>query len=374
MLVTNDFEPDQRVRKEARSLTEKGMHVSVICLNRLAHYPIGHRRVDGVDVYSVAVGSFIAGKALSYLRALMCFYKKAWRLAIATHTTRPITVIHCHDFDTCLLGWALKHACSVPMIYDIHDWYPSYFAAKSVRRFVTGINTWFCRVSDALILVNEDFSKLPGVSRAKSASVVMNTPNMSGHGICELRDIGLFYSGNLDALRDMRYAIDVFRECGLPVELAGDGPLLQDYQRVVKGSHISLPGRITPEEVTRRTQQCYAVLALYDTSHINNRLATPNKVFEAMKYGKPSIVSAGTVMAEIVETLNCGLAVEYGNPSALSDAIEKLKSPKTYQQYCENGHRAFLRSYNWQVMESRLLTLYDQLRPDSASTPSATPP
>lgn len=79
-------------------------------------------------------------------------------------------------------------------------------------------------------------------------------------------------------------------------------------------------------------------------------------------------------MAEIVETLNCGLAVEYGNPSALSDAIEKLKSPKTYQQYCENGHRAFLRSYNWQVMESRLLTLYDQLRPDSASTPSATPP
>lgn len=130
MLVTNDFEPDQRVRKEARSLTEKGMHVSVICLNRLAHYPIGHRRVDGVDVYSVAVGSFIAGKALSYLRALMCFYKKAWRLAIATHTTRPITVIHCHDFDTCLLGWALKHACSVPMIYDIHDWYPSYFAAN----------------------------------------------------------------------------------------------------------------------------------------------------------------------------------------------------------------------------------------------------
>lgn len=159
----------------------------------------------------------------------------------------------------------------------------------------------------------------------------------------------------------MRYALEALRESGLSAQIAGDGPLLDAHRAADHDGSVTFLGRIPPAEVRDRTRDCLAVLALYDVSNPNNRLASPNKLFEAMKYGKPSIVSADTFMAEIVERWRCGISVPYGNVASLRRALVELRDPERYAEMCRNAHQAFLEAYNWEIMTPRLLFLYESL-------------
>ena len=93
----------------------------------------------------------------------------------------------------------------------------------------------------------------------------------------------------------------------------------------------------------------------------NNRLATPNKLFEAMKFGKLAIVSDGTVMADIVREHDCGIPVPYGDAGALAAAIDALQDETRYDAMCDNALQAFLSHFNWEVMWPRLTRLYRDL-------------
>src|SRR5437867_650721 len=101
---------------------------------------------------------------------------------------------------------------------------------------------------------------------------------------------------------------------------------------------------------------------MYDTEVPGNRLASPNKLFEAMMFGKPVIASADTRMAEVVREEGCGLVVPYGDSSALRGAIERLMlSPGDAEGMGARGRKAYEAKYNWRAMERRLLEAYGEL-------------
>jgi glycosyltransferase involved in cell wall biosynthesis len=222
------------------------------------------------------------------------------------------------------------------------------------------LDRFFYQKADGMVVVNERFLEIAGIDRA-DAAVVMNTPSVVGAGPTTRVEAGLFYAGNFDALRDMRYAMPVLKRAAIPVRFAGDGPLHADYEAMARGSDVRLLGRISPGEVFDWTSRCMAVLALYDTARQNNRLASPNKLFDAMKYGKPAIVSDDSVMADIVREHDCGLVVRYGDAAQLEAAIDELRTPHRYRGLCERAYRAFESRYNWERMAPRLLELYERL-------------
>ena len=84
---------------------------------------------------------------------------------------------------------------------------------------------------------------------------------------------------------------------------------------------LSLPESIKidgfPPEIERQTKECDVILCVYDPKDYNNRNNLPNKLFLAMKLGKPIIVSKGTKAAEIVEKYGMGVAVDYSIAAVL---------------------------------------------------------
>ncbi len=359
MLLANGFEPDPRVHKEAASLIEHGFAVTILCLDR-EQSRAPEEVIDGIRIRRLRVGRVRAGHAGSLVIALSRFYLRAVREARALHAARRFDAVHCHDFDTVLLGLHLGRRLRVPVVYDLHDLYSAFLGGGVLSRALQFVDRRAYRAADAMILVNDRFNDLPGIDRGKTA-VVMNVPERAGNHRCPETGVGLFYAGNFDPSRDMRYAMPVFRDSGLAVQLAGDGPLFDAYRAAEGSEALTFLGRIPPAEVADRTRDCLAVLALYDTANSNNRLASPNKLFEAMKWGKPAIVSAGTVMGDIVEQRDCGATVAYGDPESLRAALAELGDPERYRRMCENAHRAFLEVYNWEVMEQRLVGLYQRL-------------
>jgi glycosyltransferase involved in cell wall biosynthesis len=174
------------------------------------------------------------------------------------------------------------------------------------------------------------------------------------------RDAGFFYAGNLVPRRDIRYAADTLGE-SMHCTVAGQGLLAEAYEALNVRPNFDMRGFVTPAEVEQLTKSCFAVLALYDTSFKNNRLATPNKLFEAMKFGKPCIVSDGTVMADIVREQQCGIAVPYGDAEAFKQAVDRLMDEAEYTKMAENAFRSYHERYKWEVMFDRLVAAYKNL-------------
>ena len=54
------------------------------------------------------------------------------------------------------------------------------------------------------------------------------------------------------------------------------------------------------------------------------RTTYPNKVFDYMAAGKPTILAIDGVIREVVEAANGGIFVPPGNESALAEAIDQL--------------------------------------------------
>jgi glycosyltransferase involved in cell wall biosynthesis len=84
-----------------------------------------------------------------------------------------------------------------------------------------------------------------------------------------------------------------------------------------------------------------------------------NKLFEAMMFGVPIITN---VAKGVVSETDCGVIVDYEDTEHIKEAIIMLRdNPDLRKRLGTNGRKAFLEKYNWNIMEERLYTVYDNL-------------
>jgi glycosyltransferase involved in cell wall biosynthesis len=104
-----------------------------------------------------------------------------------------------------------------------------------------------------------------------------------------------------------------------------------------------------------------AGLAIFPpTTHYMNKELT--KFFEYMLAGVPVICSYFPVWRELVEDTNAGLVVDPFDRNAITHAVEYLKThPQEAIKMGENGKRAVLERYNWDIEGKKLLGLYKQI-------------
>jgi glycosyltransferase involved in cell wall biosynthesis len=139
------------------------------------------------------------------------------------------------------------------------------------------------------------------------------------------------------------------------------GEKLKEMCRNIKSIQLYL--KMVPHEaILQYTSNADTIFILYDPQIPNNRYASPNKLFESMCFSKPVIVSDHSSMTKIVETEKCGMTVSFGNQGELRNAILYLKSnPMICYELGNNGRKAFERKYSWNIMETKLFTLYEKL-------------
>lgn len=88
------------------------------------------------------------------------------------------------------------------------------------------------------------------------------------------------------------------------------------------------------------------------------RSALPSKMFESMAAGKPLVAALWGEGAEMVETAQCGLVVEPGDPKALRDAVEKLAAdPKLATTLGRHGREYAVAHYDRDAIAERLRSL-----------------
>ncbi len=67
------------------------------------------------------------------------------------------------------------------------------------------------------------------------------------------------------------------------------------------------------------------VVACYDTQSINERIAEPNKLYEALFFNKPIVVSEETFLSEKVKRINCGFTIDASDNQSIISFLDSIK-------------------------------------------------
>ena len=348
MVVTNPFKPDPRVYKEARSLVKHAYNVYIVAWDREGKYP-EFEEVEGIEVIRVGPR---AGYGWKMIFKLPLFYLRAFDKLVKL---KP-EVIHTHDFDTAILGFLFKFLKDVKWVYDVHDLYESFVRNKKVSSLIRRLDSVIMSRADIVITVNPEMTKiLLERVRPKMTVVLLNTTNPFDVIQEKAKTFTIFYGGVLSKGRFIKEIVDISSTLGVSVRIAGTGTLKDEIQ---SSSAVYL-GHLSHKRALEELSRAHITVILYDPGVLNNRIASPNKLFEAMWVGTPVLVVKGTLPEKLAEKFV--IPVEYSKES-VKRALEYLRdNPKILRRKGHLGRKIFLKNYTWDVMEKRLIKLYSEV-------------
>jgi len=81
-----------------------------------------------------------------------------------------------------------------------------------------------------------------------------------------------------------------------------------------------------PDDLESIYEQVDFVVASYDPNGLNERIAEPNKMYEAIYFKKPIVVSSNTFLENQVKKIGCGYAIDASKDSNIIDFINSIKN------------------------------------------------
>ncbi len=370
MLLSNPFRPDPRVHKEAKALIEAGYRVTILCWDREQKYP----KVETVD--GIQIRRFGPKSSFDSTKIFLKTIRKFWKEVRKEMAGMEMDILHSHDLDT--LSPAVKEAKArkIPLVYDSHEIYHE-MAAERLSGIIAGLVKTYekkmVKRPDAVLCVNERFRDILASWGARDIEVIMGCPPepVASPEIIERirQEISpdgrpvVTYIGVLEPNRNVLELVEGFTNDLSPearLLLGGYGSLEEQVAKE-SGPRYKFIGPVKPGDMAAYTLASDILVAVYDPAFGNNRDSVPNKLFEAMSVSKPIIVARGTWTGQLVEKLECGLAVKYGTDEVFQAIDGLLADRELYEKLGANGRKAFETEYNWPTMEKRLLKVYHAL-------------
>jgi glycosyltransferase involved in cell wall biosynthesis len=273
----------------------------------------------------------------------------------------------------------------MPVVYDARD---IYLEARNLARS-RGITRWlsaraergWAARSARVITVNDAYADVMAERlRVPRPLVVMNCSYR--YEPAEPRErrfhdrFGLppdekvvLYHGGLFPHRGIEQLLEAIGglRMGISLVLMGYGVLEPEFRR--RSAEAPLAGRVwmmnaVPPADLLDWVACADVVAMpIQASTLNHRLTTPNKLFEAMAAGVPSVVSDLPGMATIVRETECGILIDPEDPRAIARAIESIVDlpAAEWAAWRRRCLAAAHERYSWETQVERLIEEYGRL-------------
>lgn len=366
--------PDSRLEKEIHALSSRGAHVEVLAWDRDAEIDKQSMiSINGeqIQFYHIGIKSQLGAGFKKNLYPMFRFIRKMYQF-IVKHGME-YDVIHASDFDTMLPAMLACKKTNAKIVYDIYDYYAdSHHMPNVLDKLLRAYDTYFINKADAVIVCSEERMAQIEPAKPKNLVVIHNTPsNQLIEPLVESshEKIRIIYIGWLiESGRFVREMVDVIsKHPKLELYIGGFGPIenvIKEYSE--QYSNIVFLGKLAYSDVLKYESQCDIMTAIYDSSLKNHRYAAPNKFYEALMLGKPLIVVNNTGIDQVVVKENIGWSIDAAsseefmlNFDALLSEIEKTTI--NVDEIKERERQLYIQKYSWDIMEQRLLELYNSL-------------
>ncbi len=370
MLLSNPFEPDPRVYKEARSLVRAGFHVTVLAWDRTAAFP-ENEIYDGIHIRRIrSRGRY--GARLASIKSFLAFYRHALSIL---KKDRP-DAVHCHDLDVAPLGWlARKLGWTRYFIYDAHE--PDYYGyfPRALKFMLDRLERFLARNADGVMITNSVQAKKFASMGIRQIIMLRNVPSQTVQALppAEPKIDGFPIIGRIGfitaelGIENLLQAIHDLSDDYPDIRAVLIGKVHPQFQEAFdrllqEHSHrLIYPGFLPYPEVLAHYHQFTLSFNLY-APNAHYRFGTPTKLYESMAFGVPVLVSPIGDVAEILQEAPCGLLLPDLKTETIKHAIEELLKDRTrYEAFKKAAIKGFRKHYNWELMERRLLTFYNSL-------------
>ena len=348
---------DVRIGKVCRSLSRNGFEVAFIGWNR---------RTD--ETAAVELGSTKTlvmqfgtkhGRAtiLGQLYFVWHILRMVWRF-------QPRVVCAVNE-DLALFLLPFKRVLFRRLVCDIFDtFYDRHSHRNWVTRSFARVVTWMSRTfSDRLIVTDANRLQRLGKKKAK-AIIVNNYPEDPGQEIAANIPQGaakLFVGGSLNKRRGVNQAIAAVE--GTEVEIISVGWIYdEDAERFKSHPKVDYRGIVTLADALKFASECDAVFSYYEPSSQNNLNASPNKIYDALSVGRPTVVNSEIGISRWVADEQIGFVCDYEDVDTLRDNLKRLRANRpSLPDFSRKARELFERGYSWSVMEEKLIKFYREL-------------
>jgi glycosyltransferase involved in cell wall biosynthesis len=382
LIIEKDY-PQTGTVREVHTLLGLGYKITLICRTDKNSKKPSREKIKNLEIIRIKAKPSEENSIIDNIKEIKNVRNQVIKHAIESNPD----VIHCHGHMT-WHGVKLKKILKKPLIFDMRENYPDMIWYSRENRplylpflvfFHKYAERWACRKADEILaIVEESKERLVKLGFDKNKiTAIMNAEipeNYSEKKVdVELKkklekkyskDIIISYIGNFGHHRGLDIAIDamkiVVKEApNVKFLIVGGGDGLKELKsKLSSNNNVILEGKQPHDSLPTYTYiSDIGLIPHRSNPHVESTV--PNKIFQNMLMGKPQIVSDVKPLKRIINDANSGLVFKAGDPSSLAKQIIKLvKDEKLRKNLGENGRKAALNKYNWNVEGEKLTKLY----------------
>jgi glycosyltransferase involved in cell wall biosynthesis len=384
MLAYAFYENDTRILQYATALAKRGDAVDVIALRRSQDVP-EFEVLDNVNVHRIQSRTVNEKGLFAYAYRISTFFLRATFFLARKHQQRHYDLIHVHNVPDFLVFAAISPKLhGVPVILDIHDLLPEFYASKFkisdkswVFRLLTFVEKCSAAFASRIIIANHLWrDRFVGRScDPRKCSVVRNHPDRSIFVMQSRSEakhderLLLTYPGSLNWHQGLDVAIRAFSRVSdqMPeaeFHIYGEGPAKSAL--IALAAELRMQGRITFHDflsaydiarVMARTD--VAIEPKRATSAFGNE-ALSTKILEFMTLGVPVIASKTKIHAYYYDD-SIIKYYENDDEGQLADALVLLRNDPVLRRELAARASEYARDNSWQVRKKEYLQLADSL-------------
>lgn len=390
MLVQNEIINDPRVYKTAFTTCSLGHEVTVLPVSEEGKEK---ERIDDIDIVRVRrikkSKKITLNNHMSTSDELTVKKEKRFRVKdlkfllklfisnvqlILKGRKYKCHIYYANDLDTLLAASILSKLNRGKLIYDSHELYSEQFIDTSIflKKSLEIIERLLVRRTDAVITVNDSIAEILSNRYSINTPVtILNCPNYQESlkkGQSEKNDfVKLIYVGKYMSGRGLEEIILGMKHVQNAVLfLRGFGDLESKLVKMVKEEKLQDKVKflepVPMTEIVNSLADFDIGIVPYKPVSLNNKLATPNKVFEYMMAGLAVCSSDIPELRKIVLSNNLGEVFDPYSPEKIAKAINKLIQNKTELERMKNNSKKCSKEiYNWEIQSEKLASIYEDL-------------
>jgi glycosyltransferase involved in cell wall biosynthesis len=313
--------------------------------------PTRHRRCEWIDGVRIVRAHALATVQKSHLWRAMSYFAfmatalrvglRLGRVDVVIGTTPPVSQLS--------TAWLLSLASRVPLVVEIRDLWMAAVATGVPRSRVVNwtamvAERFFCRVARHVVVNAPAYREYLVVQHGVPADGITVVPNgvdpqmfdprQDGRQLrCQLGVDDRFvatYAGALGTANDLatilRAAQRLVPDRRIHFLFVGDGqqkPRLRALADQLQLHNVTFAGSFPKQrmaEVLAASDVCLATLMDIPAFRMNY----PNKVFDYMAAGRPTVLAIDGAIRQVVESAGGGVFVPPGDDRALAEAVKRL--------------------------------------------------
>lgn len=279
-----------------------------------------------------------------------CFNRLKQTLTFARRASKQLNMLHpkciyAGNIDMLLIAYLYSFSRKCHIIYEVADLNKMFVEPQSgvkniIKHALMRLERHICRKVNYLILTSEQFYDVyyKNLINKERVLVIPNIPNLDAFKNYKRKISGSFTVGFIGGIRYVEQLINLVEAaqiCNIKVLISGSSFDLNEEQKIrnyCEGkSYVRFTGQYDYNKtVADLYGQCDCIYSVYDADSFNVRVAIPNRFYETIYCQLPIVVAKQTYLANLVENMQIGVAVNHKDTNELTEVLKKMSTDQTY--------------------------------------------